>query len=351
MSLLSPQELIVPEELIAKTPAVPRDAARLFVYDTKKDSITFDTFRNIANFLDPRSLLVLNDTKVVPARIRVRKATGGEVELLLLVDEYKKGDETIKAFADRKMEVGEVLSFVPGWMFAVTGQEKQIFTLWPNSNITELFALLHTYGTIPLPKYIKGTPLSQDDLRREYQTIFAKVPGSVAAPTASLHFTEEVFESLKQAEIQKAYITLNVGRGTFAPVTPENIRKGKLHTEYFEIAPAALQLIAKTKKSGEKIVAVGTTTTRCLESVGKEFLRTKKQKITGSTDIFIRPPFHFEIMDALITNFHLPGSSLLMLLEAFLAHKGSRKTHEDLYKIAISERFRFYSFGDAMLIV
>lgn len=204
---------------------------------------------------------------------------------------------------------------------------------------------------MPIPKYIKNSKLSEGQLRQKYQSIFAKNPSSVAAPTASLHFTDRVLKSLGKKGVNRTAVTLNIGLGTFAPVTEENLRDGKLHEEFFQISAKGCASLKNARLVGQPIIAVGTTTVRTLESAASEILSCSPRDIQNSTDIFIRPPFNFQLVDGLVTNFHLPESSLLMLVDAFLQHKRSRRDILALYKIAIENRFRFYSFGDAMLIL
>lgn len=359
-----------PTELIARTPAAPRDAARLFVYDTKTGGIFFDTFRNVANYLPPRSFLVLNKTKVVPARVELKKPTGGKVLAVFLVNEPEVASGQVRALFDRGVELGTPLHFKRGEAGRVVRQEANIFTLEFPFARAALIALLEQQGTMPIPPYMKGSPLSEKELRKEYQTIFAgqhpyKLENvrmlSAAAPTASLHFTDRVFRALDKRRVEREYLTLHVGLGTFAPVTAEHLRTKKLHEEYFEIEPTTASAISQRQAAGEQLVAVGTTVVRALESAafvqgGKTFLRAG----LCSTNIFIQPPHRFIMPDALITNFHVPRSSLLMLVDAFLAHKGAngstrlttrrRRGILDLYKIAIKEKFRLFSFGDAMLV-
>ncbi len=336
----------LPENLVAHEPASPRDAARLFVYDTATDEVVLDTFRNIGVHLPARTFLVLNKTKVVPARLDLKKPTGGKVVALFLTNEHS-AKNTVRALFDRGAKLGEGLALAPGKFAEVVAQEKNIFTLRLPFGRGALIKLLERRGTMPIPPYLRGTTLSSLKLRREYQTVFAKKTGSAAAPTASLHFTEHVFADLRQRGIGKEFITLHVGLGTFAPVTPEQIKEGRLHEEWFEISKAAAADIALRKKNGERLVAVGTTVVRTLESAVRE---RGFYSGLGTTDMFIQPSYRFRAVDALLTNFHVPKSSLMMLVDAFLVHKHSKRRILDLYKIAIREKFRFFSFGDAMLI-
>lgn len=337
----------LPEKSLALTQADPRDSSRLFVYDTKKDLVTFDYFYNLDKYLPENSFMVLNNTKVLPARVAMKKSTGGKVIVLFLVNELADS-QVIKAMVDRKVNVGEKLYFDKNNFVEIINQKEHIFDLKLGFSREKLFALLKKYGTMPIPLYLKKSPLKRDELLEKYQTIFAKIQGSSAAPTASLHFTDRVFDKLDKKGIKKYFITLHVGLGTFAPITNENIKQKKLHEEYFKINQETRRCIDTSKQEGKKLVAVGTTVVRTLESEARD------QNLTSSlqkTNLFIFPPYHFKMADILITNFHLPKSSLMMLVEAFLQFKNSKKSLVELYKIAIKNKFRFYSFGDAMIIL
>ncbi len=337
--------------MIASVPAEPRDSARLFVLDTATGEIAFDHFSNLGSRLPKEALLVLKDTKVVPARIDLYKKSGGKVELLMLLNEWEGAPSPIKVMADRKIEVGDELHAASSEIFRVAGQDRHFFLLEPPFDALHLDDFLNRYGRTPIPKYIKGIGLSERELRTRYQSVFAAKASSVAAPTASLHFTKEVFAKLKEKGVRTAEITLHVGLGTFAPVSDINLKTGKLHSESYDISYDSSRLIREAKQNHQPIVAVGTTVVRALESFASYI--TSSDTLVGvkdSTDIFIRPPYEFKIVGAMITNFHLPGSSLMMLVQAFLEFKRSPLRIIDLYKKAIAERFRFYSFGDAMLI-
>lgn len=333
----------LPSRLIAQNPAKIRDHARLFVYKVDDDEIFFDRFYNLHRFLPSSSLIVLNNTKVVPARFELFKETGGKVEVLFLFDQYE-GGETIKFIANKKLVLGEKLYMEnKRCLGEVVKQEKNIFSLKFSISSATLFKLLHRYGKMPIPPYIKKTSLSEKELQKRYQSVFAKKPFSIAAPTASLHFTKRVFRHLQEKKIRKVEITLHVGLGTFAPLREDNFLNEALHQEFFYISHQVEKQIASAKKNKRPIIAVGTTTVRALES----FARGK----SNVTDLFIYPPFEFKLVDILITNFHLPKSSLILLVDAFLQYKSAKRNIIDLYKIAIKEQFRFYSFGDAMLIL
>ena len=337
----------LPSELIASAPAEPRDNARLFIYDTRADRVTLDAFMNIAAYLPADSLLVLNDTKVVPARLTLAKPTGGKITILFLANEWDRG-EMIKGLPDKGVEPGVKLSLGGSPVVEPISHVDEEYSFRLLVSPAEFERLCEEHGQTPLPPYIHS-PMKESDRRQRYQTTFAAKPASVAAPTASLHFTERVFKSLSHKGIHTAPVTLHVGRGTFSPVTEAMKDASALHTEPVEVSVASASAIADAKRAGRMIVAAGTTATRVLESASGQIAKGESYK--GETSIFIAPPYEFKLVDALITNFHLPGTSLLMLLDAFLQQKGSKKTWRELYELAIAEKFRFYSFGDAMLVV
>lgn len=332
----------LPQELIAQEPSKIRDHSRLFIYNTSEDKIIFDYFYNLHLYLPSRSLIVFNKTKVLPARIYLRKETGGKVEVLFLLDEYQ-GGEVISCIANKHLNRGEKLFLNKNYFWEVIGAKENIFFLKFSFPSEKIYNLLLKFGKTPIPKYIKQTSLSEKKLRRKYQSIFAEIPSSIAAPTASLHFTNRVLKKLRLKGIKDATVILNVGLGTFMPLKEKNILTKTLHKESFFVPPSTWELVKKTKMAGNSVIAVGTTTVRTLES----FALGKREK----TDLFIYPPFNFRVVDILITNFHLPRSSLIVLVDAFLKHKEAKKGVIDLYKIAVEERFRFFSFGDAMLII
>ena len=365
----------LPADLIAQAPASPRDAARLFFYDTKADEIIFDTFKNLDRHLPKPSLLVFNDTKVIPARLWLRKETlpargpvcvgtrtgrrtqagGGKIEVLLMMNEYRAGDRLIKGIVDRKITRGAKLYFQSGAHLNVAVQEGQFFFFKPSVPIKQLWTLLDTEGHTPIPPYIKKSPLSERSLREKYQSVLAKYPASVAAPTASLHFTPRLLKKIEKQGVERAEVTLHVGAGTFAPIDERNFREKKLFTEFHEVTKRSAEVINRAKRRGVPIISVGTTTMRTLESVaippGDASWNWDVGAGGNSTNIFIYPPYEFKIADALVTNFHVPRSSLMLLVDAFLEHKKARRRVLELYDIALREKFRFYSFGDGMLIL
>lgn len=336
----------LPERLIRKTPLEPRDSARLFVYDTETDTITFDTFRNLAQYLPEHSLMVLNDTRVWPARLWLRKPTGGKIEVLVLVNEWD-GKGFIPALVDRKVTIGDKLAFPDGSKLIAEEQQEQKFFFRLESK-RSLQELLQEFGTTPIPHYLEGEENGEESkLRERYQTVFATSGASVAAPTASLHFTDHVFESLKQRNIETTKVTLNVGLGTFASLQEENFVTGKLHGEWVTVSHETAKVLGKAQAEKQPIISVGTTTTRTLETLAKQ---DEFKALTTEANLFIYPPYQFQMVDVLITNFHLPKTSLMLLVDAFLQHKGAKRGVGELYQEAIKNDFSFYSFGDSMLI-
>jgi len=333
----------LPSGNLALSPVSPRDHSKLFIYDTKLNKVTVDLFYNVYKYLPASSFLVLNETKVVPCRVTMKKRTGGKIVVLLLVNKIKDG--IVSAMVDRKAKPGEELFFENGQSIEVISQKENIFQLRFSFSKNMLFEVLGKEGVMPVPPYLKKTLLKKEELVEKYQTVFAKVEGSSAAPTASFHFTDRVFRHLDKAGIKRFFVTLHVGLGTFAPLTEDNLKSKKLHLEHYEIKKPIIEEILKHKKQGDRLVAVGTTVTRTLESYAKT------KKISDMTDLFIYHPYDFRMVDHLLTNFHLPRSSLMMLVEAFLKQKKAERSLIELYNMAIKKDFRFYSFGDAMLIL
>ena len=331
----------LPEEQIAQTPAEPRDSSRLLVYDRKKDEIYHKHFYDIVDFLKEGDVLVRNNTKVLPARIFAYTENGGKVEVLLLKRFNLTDWEVLvkpgkKARIGAKLTVSQDLSLVVTDIFEESGSRKVTF------NFDGVFEdVISRIGEMPLPPYI--TEKLKD--KERYQTVYAKVDGSAAAPTAGLHFTDALFEKIKAKGVEVVDVLLHVGLGTFRPVKADNVLEHHMHSEYYEIGEEAAERINKAKKEGRRIIAVGTTSVRTLESAADENGFVKP--IKGNTEIFIYPPYKFKCVDALITNFHLPKSTLIMLV----ASMTGREKILDIYKTAVEEKYRFFSFGDAMLIV
>lgn len=336
----------LPPQLIRRVPLEPRDSARLFVYDTATDTVSFDTFAELADYLPAHSLLVLNDTRVRPARLWLRKPTGGKIEVFVLVNEWD-GRGLIPGIVDRKVVVGDRLTFPNGDGLSVISQMESRFLFQLESEQT-LFDLLDEFGETPIPHYLETTGgLDEAALRIRYQTVFADTGASVAAPTASLHFTEAVFESCVAKGIRPQSITLDVGLGTFSPLTETCFETKKLHREFVTVSKSTASALDNSLQSGSPIVAVGTTVVRTLETISRS---GHVVPYDGFIDTFIFPPHQFQTIDILLTNFHLPKTSLMLLVDAFLQDKGAKRSVTDLYAIAIQEQFAFYSFGDSMLI-
>lgn len=331
----------LPEELIAQTPLKKRDSSRMLVLDKQNGNIFHKTFSDIIDYLNPGDTLVLNDTKVIPARIiGVKEETGAVIELLLLKNIDDNNWECLTRPAKR-VKVGTVISFGDGMLKATcssVGEEGiRVFSL---SYEGILYEILDKLGTMPLPPYIHEKLEDQS----RYQTVYAKNIGSAAAPTAGLHFTKELLNDIKNKNVNIAYLTLHVGLGTFRPVNVEDVTKHKMHTEYYSISKETCDIINKTKESGNKIVVVGTTSVRVLETVMNRFGELKE--CSGATDIFIYPGYKFKIVDNLITNFHLPKSTLVMLVSALAGKDNIMKAYHE----AVLNKYRFFSFGDAMFI-
>lgn len=337
--LLELYDYDLPESFIAQSAASPRDSAKLLVYDKKTNKVELDTYKNLVKYLPENSVLVFNQTKVIPARLSVKKPTGGKVEILFL----QKEDIYIRVLANTKLTTSMKLILNSIISFDVVEKQNAEYILKPSFNTSEIFEILEKYGTTPIPPYIKNNSQKEKELRIDYQTVFAKDAGSVAAPTASLHFTNELMEAIKQAGHKIYFVTLHVNLGTFAKLTKKHVEEGRLHKEYFEIDQETRHALNSEKKKGKNIIAVGTTVVRTLESSADKNILEKN---SGTTDLFITEDYDLQFVNSVITNFHVPKSSLLMLISSFI---GREKLFE-LYNIAQKNNFRFFSFGDGMLI-
>jgi len=331
----------LPQELIAQVPLEKRDTSRLMVLDKNTGEVEHKHFTDILDYMEEGDTLVLNDTKVLPARlIGVKEDTGAVIEVLLLKDIEGATWECLTKPAKR-VHVGTVISFGDGKLKAkcVFEGEDGIrkYDLIYDGILLEI---LDELGTMPLPPYIHEK--LEDQTR--YNTVYAKNIGSSAAPTAGLHFTKELLEKVKMKKVNIAYVTLHVGLGTFRPVMEDNILKHKMHTEYYEMSKETADILTKTKENHKKIIAVGTTSVRTLETIMTKYGEFKE--CCGNTDIFIYPGYQFKAINYLITNFHLPKSTLIMLISAL----AGREKVLNAYKIAVEEKYRFFSFGDSMLI-
>lgn len=332
----------LPEELIAQTPIEPRNYSRLMKIDRKSGEIEHRHFYNLCDYLKKGDLLVMNDSRVLPARLYgIKEETGACVEFLLL---EQKGDKLweILVRPGKKAKPGARFSFGDGRLKA-----EIIETVDGGNRIAKFecegnfFTALEEVGQMPLPPYIKEKLKDKE----RYQTVYSKELGSAAAPTAGLHFTKEMLAELENMGVKLAYVTLHVGLGTFRPVKEDNVLEHKMHSEHYHLPKETADLIKQTKAEGGRVIAVGTTSCRTLESVGTFFDDMDEHE--GYTDIFIYPGYQFKVIDGLITNFHLPESTLIMLVSAFLGYEKTMNA----YKIAVDEKYRFFSFGDAMLIV
>lgn len=326
----------LPEELIAQTPAEPRDSSRLLCYDRAADKIEHRRFYDLADLLKKGDLLVVNDTKVYPARIHCCTAHGGKVEVLLLKRLNLTDWEVIvkpgkKAREGAELKVSEELSLT---VISRTPTGERIVRFAFDGVFEDV---LSRVGEMPLPPYIHEKLADKD----RYQTVYCKKEGSAAAPTAGLHFTQELIQKLQEKGVEFARVQLNVGLGTFRPVKCENVLEHHMHVESYAVSEAAAEAVNRAKAEGRRVIAVGTTAVRTLETVADEngLLAARE----GETGIFIYPPYKFKCVDAMITNFHLPQSTLLMLVSAYLG----REKALEIYKTAVQEKYRFFSFGDA----
>ena len=332
----------LPQELIAQTPLKDRTASRLMVLDRKNGTIDHKHFYDIADYLNPGDCLVMNNTRVIPARLYgVKEGSGGKIEFLLLKRIDINTWEVILR-PGKKAKTGSRFVFGDGLLKA------EVIEVRDDGNRIVRFEfdgiweeLLDRLGEMPLPPYIKE---KLEDKNR-YQTVYSKIEGSAAAPTAGLHFTEELLEKLRQKGIKTAFVTLHVGLGTFRPVSVDNIEEHKMHTEFYQVSKETADIINQTRKDGGRIVCVGTTSVRTLESSSKDDGTVVAG--SGDTSIFIYPGYKFKTVDALITNFHLPESTLLMLISALYDRDSIMKAYNE----AITEKYRFFSFGDAMIII
>ena len=333
----------LPQELIAQTPIEPRNASRLLKVDRVTGECTHDHFYNLKDYLRPGDLLVVNDSRVLPARIYGEKADNGSFIEFLLVEQRGENEWEILCRPGKKAKVGTRFVFGGGILSAVITD-----VLEDGNRIAQFecekgsfFATLDKIGQMPLPPYI--TEKLKD--KERYQTVYSNELGSSAAPTAGLHFTKEQMQELEDMGINIAYVTLHVGLGTFRPVKEDRVLDHKMHREHYELPKRTADLINKTKAEGGRVIAVGTTSCRTLESVATFFGQIKECE--GYTDIFIYPGYEFKVLDGLITNFHLPESTLIMLVSAFLGYDNTMNA----YKTAVEKKYRFFSFGDSMMIV
>ena len=332
-------DFALPDDLIAQHPAAERSASRLL--DGRVDPPVDRVFRELPDLLNPGDLLVFNDTKVIKARLYGQKSSGGSVEAL--VERVLPGTREVWAHmrASKSPKPGAVVRFADAFDAEVLGRCGPDDGLFHLRLSGDPFELLERHGHVPLPPYIAHDD-SADDVRR-YQTVFAREPGAVAAPTAALHFDEALLARLAERGVGTAHVTLHVGAGTFQPVRVESLAEHKMHSEWFQVTPETVAAIARCRAAGGKVTAVGTTTLRALESAARGGTLNAGAR---ETDIFITPGFEFQVVDRLVTNFHLPKSTLMMLVSAFAGYEPVMA----LYRHAIAQRYRFFSYGDAMLL-
>ena len=332
----------LPEELIAQTPLEKRDASKLLIVNRKTGEFQDRHFHSIIDMLEAGDALVMNDTRVLPARLYGQKEeTGGHVELLLLKN--KSGDEwEVLAKPAKRLKVGTRVSFGHGRLSALVTEELSHGGRIVRFDYQGIFLeVLESLGEMPLPPYIH----EKLDDRERYQTVYAKESGSAAAPTAGLHFTKELLEEIQAKGIHLVYLTLHVGLGTFRPVSVDNLDEHEMHSEFYQLSEEAATTLRSVKENGGRVIAVGTTSIRTLETIGSKF-DGQIQADSGWTNIFIKPGYDWKVVDAFSTNFHLPKSTLVMLVSAF----AGRELVLDAYQHAINEQYRFFSFGDAMFI-
>ncbi len=331
----------LPEELIAQTPTEPRDHSRLMVLDRANDTILHKRFYDVADYFNPGDVMVINDTKVIPARLLGHRLPGGGAcEVFLLKQLAPKKWETLVR-PGKRLRPGQKVSFGDGLLTATIRETTDAGGRVVDFQCEGTFeAILDRLGEMPLPPYIHEQLQDKD----RYQTVYARQSGSAAAPTAGLHFTPELLQRLRDKGVDIVPVLLHVGLGTFRPVKAENIEEHEMHTEYFEVSQDAADRINAARARGNRVFAVGTTSVRTLESASENGVVLPKR---GDTGIFIYPGYRFQAVDALITNFHLPGSTLIMLISAFYGREKTLRA----YEAAVRERYRFFSFGDAMLIL
>lgn len=332
----------LPEELIAQQPVAERTASRLLVLDGNTGVIEDKTFTDLSNFLQTGDVLVFNNTQVIPARLHGKKASGGKVEVLVerIIDEHVA---LAHVRASKSPKAGTELIFENDVTAEVTGRDGDLFIVKFNTENTVL-ETLNNIGHMPLPPYIQREDESFDEER--YQTVYAEIPGAVAAPTAGLHFDDKMLQQLSDNGIEQVHVTLHVGAGTFQPVRADDLKDHHMHKEWIELTKENCDKINKAKQEGRRIIAIGTTSVRCLESAALFSPEEILQPYTGETDIFITPGYEFKVIDALVTNFHLSESTLLMLVSAFAGYENIKRT----YRHAIKEKYRFFSYGDAMFL-
>ncbi len=339
-------EYTLPAELVAQEPLKERDQARLLVLHKNNGLIEHRIFREIVDYLNSGDMLIVNNTKVIPARLIGRKPTGGKIEILLIKEKPKENNNSVWEIMTKGSYYGKVFIDETELYIRENAHDKEI--IFPNMDSQLVKKFINDKGFMPLPPYIRRKPVHED--REDYQTVYAQQNGSIAAPTAGLHFTERLLQEIVQKGVLLREITLHVGVGTFKMIKDIELEKHKMDSEYFQIKKEIIDEISNIKKIGKRIFAIGTTTTRALEGYASGVFRdlgSDDKTIRGSTDIFIYPGYEFKIVDALVTNFHLPKSTPLALVYAFCDKDKVKKAYDS----AIKEKYRFFSYGDAMLII
>lgn len=332
----------LPEHLIAKTPILNRDQSRLLAVDKHTGLFSEHRFRSILDFLTPEDVLVLNNTKVIPARLIAQKATGAEIEILLSSPGPSEWEWTVLLKPAKRVREGDVLFIGEGLSCTVIKKDGLLNTVRFEGS-GHFFDLIDAYGHVPVPPYISQDIAVSDSFKERYQTVFATQPGAVAAPTAGLHFTHDLLDEIRRKNIAIETVTLHVGYGTFQPISVSDIRDHHMHAERYFIEPDVAERLNQYKQEGKRIIGVGTTAVRTLESASHNGALVGG---AGESSLYIYPGYSFHFVEAMVTNFHLPKSSLMLLVSAFGGHKTMMKA----YQHAVKESFRFFSFGDAMFI-
>ncbi len=329
----------LPDSLIAREPTRERRGSRLLCLDGTTGALNHRQFPDLLEMVEPGDLMIFNDTRVIPARIFGQKATGGQVEILVerVLDEQRVLAHTR---ASKSPKVDSEILLEDGTRLTVIARHDALFELMFPAD-QRVLTVLERIGHMPLPPYIDRTDVAED--RERYQTVYGRKQGAVAAPTAGLHFDEALLTQLREKGVQIAFVTLHVGAGTFQPVRVDEVTEHKMHSEVMEVSETVCQLVHATKAAGKRVIAVGTTSVRCLESAAHSGVI---QPYQGETSIFIYPSYQFRVVDALVTNFHLPESTLLMLVSAFAGYHHTMTA----YQVAVEQRYRFFSYGDAMFI-
>ncbi|MGI2179717.1 tRNA preQ1(34) S-adenosylmethionine ribosyltransferase-isomerase QueA [Shewanella frigidimarina] len=332
----------LPDELIARYPTAQRNASRLLTLSGENSELADKKFTDLFNLINPGDLMVFNNTRVIPARLFGQKSTGGKLEILV---ERMLDDKRILAHvrSSKSPKVDTLIDLDGGYQMKMLARHDALFELELQSDKT-ILEVLEDVGHMPLPPYIDRP--DEDTDKERYQTVYNQTPGAVAAPTAGLHFDDAMLADLKAKGVNIAFVTLHVGAGTFQPVRVDNVLEHKMHSEWANVSQEVVDLIAQTKAAGNRVVAVGTTSVRSLESAARASGDSPLEAFSGDTDIFIYPGFQFKVVDAMVTNFHLPESTLIMLLSAFAGYEAVMNA----YQHAITQKYRFFSYGDAMFV-